>query len=291
MGKYYNVAIVGCGLSGVALARELKKLDASVILFDKARGLGGRIATRRLGTNFLNHGVNHFQVDDRNLSHLVNIGVEKKFFEMNQKDCLPVGSINEWIKILSHDLLIQKESHLKKIHPCEQGHELRDKEGKVMALAKTLILATPAPQAYDILLDSGLEMNQLKNVNYEACIQFFVQLKADKPAPMNAHIFQPPKKIQDTFWYEVLPAKIQDYLEFDKEVLIEKFISELQINREDIAEVHAHKWRYSRAQNFLKPEDQFHLKHKNIYLVGDYFYGNDLNAAMKSVHNLMKFFN
>jgi predicted NAD/FAD-dependent oxidoreductase len=145
MGNYYDVAIIGCGLSGIALAREFKKIDASVILFDKARGLGGRIATRRLGTNFLNHGVDHFHVEDKNLSELVSIGLEKNIFQMDKKECFSQGSINEWIKQLSQELIIKKESHLKKISPCEQGHELRDKEDKIMALAKTVILATPAP--------------------------------------------------------------------------------------------------------------------------------------------------
>jgi hypothetical protein len=291
MGNFYDVAIIGCGLSGVALARELKKLDASIILFDKARGLGGRVATRRLGTNFINHGVEHFRVEDLNLSHLVNLGLDKKIFKLADKECFSSGSINEWIKILAQDLNIKKESHLKQIISTEQGHELRDKEGKVMAVAKTVILATPAPQAHDILKESGLDMPQLSQVKYEACIQFFIQLKNQLQVPMNEKIFLPPKKTQQTLWYEVISSKINDYLEFEKEVLIDKFISELQINREDILEVHAHKWRYSRAQVFLNAQDQFHLKHRNVYLVGDYFFGNDLNAAIRSVQNLMTFFN
>jgi hypothetical protein len=291
MGNYYDVAIIGCGLSGIALARELKKLDASIILFDKARGLGGRVATRRLGTNFINHGVDHFRVEDLNLSLLVNLGLEKKIFKLDNKDCFSEGSINEWIKILAQDLNIKKESHLKKIISTEQGYELRDKEDKVMAVAKTVILATPAPQAHDILKESSLEMPQLSQVTYEASIQFFIQLKNQTKTPLNEQIFLAPKKIQQTLWYEVIPSKINDFLDFDKEVLIDKFINELKITREDILEVHAHKWRYSRAQVFLKAQDQFHLKHKNVYLVGDYFFGNDLNAAIKSVQNLMTFFN
>ena len=43
-----RVAIIGAGIAGVACARFLADADHSVQLFDKSRGTGGRMATRRV---------------------------------------------------------------------------------------------------------------------------------------------------------------------------------------------------------------------------------------------------
>ena len=43
-----RVAVVGAGIAGVGLARHLADAGHTVQLFDKSRGVGGRLATRRL---------------------------------------------------------------------------------------------------------------------------------------------------------------------------------------------------------------------------------------------------
>ena len=41
-----KIAIIGSGISGLAAARTLNKI-ADITIFEKSRGIGGRIATRR----------------------------------------------------------------------------------------------------------------------------------------------------------------------------------------------------------------------------------------------------
>ncbi|WP_374674288.1 NAD(P)/FAD-dependent oxidoreductase [Ideonella sp.] len=43
-----RVAVVGTGMAGAACAARLARADVEVVLFDKARGVGGRLATRRV---------------------------------------------------------------------------------------------------------------------------------------------------------------------------------------------------------------------------------------------------
>ncbi|MBL6623389.1 MAG: NAD(P)-binding protein, partial [Rhizobiales bacterium] len=43
-----KIAIIGAGISGLALANTIKN-NADVELFEKSRGFGGRVATRRAG--------------------------------------------------------------------------------------------------------------------------------------------------------------------------------------------------------------------------------------------------
>ena len=43
-----SVSIIGCGISGIFAALQLKKSGiGNIQLYDKSRGLGGRLATRR----------------------------------------------------------------------------------------------------------------------------------------------------------------------------------------------------------------------------------------------------
>lgn len=54
-----RIAIIGAGLSGLTLARHLAPL-AAVRVFEKSRGLGGRMATRRVGEFRFDHGAQFF---------------------------------------------------------------------------------------------------------------------------------------------------------------------------------------------------------------------------------------
>jgi predicted NAD/FAD-dependent oxidoreductase len=54
-----RVAIIGAGIAGLACARHLTAAGLSVTLFDKSRGVGGRMATRRLATPTGDAGFDH----------------------------------------------------------------------------------------------------------------------------------------------------------------------------------------------------------------------------------------
>ena len=55
-----DVAIIGAGLGGVAAAGDLIGSGKSVLLVDKSRGVGGRMATRRHCGTRIDHGAQFF---------------------------------------------------------------------------------------------------------------------------------------------------------------------------------------------------------------------------------------
>ncbi len=59
MGETARIAIIGAGLSGLVLARALQPV-ASVTVFEKSRGLGGRMSTRRADPFAFDHGAQYF---------------------------------------------------------------------------------------------------------------------------------------------------------------------------------------------------------------------------------------
>ena len=54
-----NIAIIGAGMAGLTLARRLQTF-ARVTLFEKSRGVGGRMATRRVEHFNFDHGAQTF---------------------------------------------------------------------------------------------------------------------------------------------------------------------------------------------------------------------------------------
>ena len=51
-----DVLIVGAGMSGMAAASDLVRAGRKVLVVDKGRGIGGRMATRRVGDAVFDHG-------------------------------------------------------------------------------------------------------------------------------------------------------------------------------------------------------------------------------------------
>jgi hypothetical protein len=70
-GEPRRIAIVGCGLAGAAAARALADQGHHVRGFDKARGPGGRMSTRRTDTASYDHGAVYFTARDPRFGRLV----------------------------------------------------------------------------------------------------------------------------------------------------------------------------------------------------------------------------
>ena len=57
-------AVIGAGMAGIACARTLMQAGHEVTVFEKSRGAGGRMATRRTEFGSFDHGVQYFTVRD-----------------------------------------------------------------------------------------------------------------------------------------------------------------------------------------------------------------------------------
>lgn len=67
-----DVAIIGAGLAGVAAAGDLIAAGKSVLLIDKSRGIGGRMATRRHAGTRIDHGAQFFTARSERFAAFVN---------------------------------------------------------------------------------------------------------------------------------------------------------------------------------------------------------------------------
>lgn len=69
------VAVVGAGIAGLVAARELAAAGQATVVLDKSRGVGGRMATRRLGGAVCDHGAQFFTARGPDFDALVAEGV------------------------------------------------------------------------------------------------------------------------------------------------------------------------------------------------------------------------
>lgn len=63
-GETTEILVVGAGLAGLAAARTLVTRGRRCVVLDKGRGVGGRLATRRIGEAAFDHGAQFFTVRD-----------------------------------------------------------------------------------------------------------------------------------------------------------------------------------------------------------------------------------
>ena len=66
-----DVVVIGAGIAGLCAAAELVRVGRRVLVIEKSRGVGGRMATRRIGEAVCDHGAQFFTVRGRAFGSVV----------------------------------------------------------------------------------------------------------------------------------------------------------------------------------------------------------------------------
>lgn len=201
-----KIGIIGAGISGITAGLELKNAGHDVLLFEKSRGFGGRMATRYAENDKslkLDHGVPYFTVQSeefkRMVSDLLGYGFLAKFEDKNtsresnnklkdidtkaDKYIAPQG-MNSIGKFLGKNLdirLSEKVIGLRHLYDSEdQNIWVIECESGVSEKVDAIIISTPASQALDLLrtmTDKTYISNiieEIKKVSYDS--QFALML-------------------------------------------------------------------------------------------------------------------
>jgi renalase len=159
-----RVAIVGAGLAGLVAARDLAARH-DVVVYDKGRSVGGRLATRRIGTARLDHGAQFFTVrgDDfrRQADDWLRRDVAKVWchgFE-GEGDGYPrfcgTTGMNALAKDLATGLDCRTGQLVFSCRPTESGWDIVIDDG-VVDEADALVLTCPVPQSWALLVQAQL---------------------------------------------------------------------------------------------------------------------------------------
>jgi predicted NAD/FAD-dependent oxidoreductase len=161
-----KVAVIGAGLSGLVVARQLQAV-ADVTVFEKSRGVGGRMATRYAGDFEFDRGAQFFTARTKGfrsfLQPLLDKGIvapwQAQFAEFDRDnmttlrawaDDYPhfVGAprMNSIGKALSADLNVVFETAITAIARDSNGWTVSDGAGSRSGPFDWLVVSSPAPQ-------------------------------------------------------------------------------------------------------------------------------------------------
>ncbi len=153
-----RIAIIGAGMAGLSAASALPASEHSVILFDKGRGPGGRMSTKRvetpLGMAAFDHGAQYFTARDQKFRRLIEDWAARNivapWHAAGADAWVGVPGMNAVIKAMASDLHVHWGAHVDRIERDQHGWRIH---GGVTCHdhVDAVILAVPAEQAVPFL--------------------------------------------------------------------------------------------------------------------------------------------
>lgn len=160
-----SIAIIGAGIAGLACASSLTRAGHEVTLFDKARGPGGRMSTRRfetpLGQASADHGAQYFTARDPDFLEEV-IGwalasVAAPWPDVSEDCWVGVPGMNAVIRHLASAHRVHWNSRIEAISRTNGGWQISG-PGASDAIFDVVILAIPSDQALPFLAGHDFAM-------------------------------------------------------------------------------------------------------------------------------------
>lgn len=186
-----TIAVVGAGISGLLLARELKARGAAVTVFEKSRGLGGRLATKRVEAAVFDSGAQYFTAKSARFAALVADwaagGVAVPWPGASAHRWIARPSMNALGKFLAEGLDVRRESKLLKVERRAGAWDLTI-EHQPPARADRLVLTAPVPQSLALLQAGGVALPEplaahLASLTYHPCLALLLTLQGPSAVP------------------------------------------------------------------------------------------------------------
>lgn len=199
---HFEVAIIGAGMAGLTCAQRLHQAGYHVVVVDKSRGLGGRMATRRLHNTHADHGVCYLKpkndlfrslfktlLTDRANTAILQTWTDS-IYELDAENHLqapaerspryasPIG-ITAIAKFLGTGLNLLLGQRVEQIRFVQQQWQLQFEEPTTSIepiTAQMLVIAIPAPQALlllEPLRETGLNaafVAEVESVQFSPCM-------------------------------------------------------------------------------------------------------------------------
>jgi predicted NAD/FAD-dependent oxidoreductase len=178
------VLVIGAGVAGLTAAAELQRAGCRVLVLDKGRGVGGRLASRRIGGAVFDHGAQFITARTSPFAALV-------------EDCRRAGAVEEWyrgvvdgsdahVRWRGHPAMTSVAKHLahgidmvldtRVVALTASRHHWRAESGTGSVWsAGAVVLTPPVPQSLAILKAGAVALQpetraRLEAIEYERCL-------------------------------------------------------------------------------------------------------------------------
>lgn len=193
-----KIAIVGAGLAGLTAATQLKD-HAEITVFEKSRGLGGRLATRRASPYAFDHGAQFFKVHSPDFAEFIAPLLESGdiqrwdgiFAEIANRQIIhsrqwgaeyphyvgtpQMNAVGKAIAArLPGNVIIQQPVRVAGMYQQSNGWHLTDDSNESLGTFDWVISAAPAEQASTLLPPSFLYFERVKNTQMQACFSLML---------------------------------------------------------------------------------------------------------------------
>jgi predicted NAD/FAD-dependent oxidoreductase len=187
VGSRLRVAVIGAGISGLSCARTLMDHGLDVVVFDKSKGVGGRLATRRADPDLsFDHGAQYFTARSPGFQRQVHAWqaqglvaewtgriVEIQGDQIQSKLDQPkrfVGLPRQTAlsRHLAEELKLRLETRISRMERTPRGWSLTDEMGVSHALFDSAAVTLPSPQAAELLGEHPFA-EQARNVPMTPC--------------------------------------------------------------------------------------------------------------------------
>ncbi|MEM8770263.1 MAG: FAD-dependent oxidoreductase [Pseudomonadota bacterium] len=308
-----RIAVIGAGLAGMRCAQLLNAVGFATFVFEKSRGAGGRLATRRAdhGMRF-DHGAQYLSARSDAFSSFLNgqraAGVADIWnpraygpnaASMSRSPIVGAPHMNSVVKSISKGVSLKTDCRIAAIEQHENRWRLVSEAGERFEDFEVVIVATPAPQAEKLVTSwpdlaaraGAVKMTPCWTVmaGFENSLQLsFDALRQEDEALGWAarNSSKPARSSEPECWVMQASAKwSQDHLERDKNFVIDALLAMFaEATGKQLPEpshADAHRWRYSIASNPVG-ESFLKLSGNGLYVGGDWLLGARAEDAFLS---------
>jgi renalase len=279
-----GVLIIGAGLTGLVLANRVNR---SALILEKSKGVGGRVATRRIEEMGLDHGAPYLFEHPDVISLLKLHQIE---FKSSPSGLYVEGGMTKMAKTLSEGVSIRKGIRAQKLTRSSDGWEVLGDNGELF-LCQDLVITAPLPQALELLSSSSIEApSELHSITYSKAVMALIILNEgsleDQLLPEEIHsILNLKERGLHPHGYIIrgTPAFSEKIFEQSEQVILEKLQALFKASFKTppvIRYSELKKWRYVHPQTALPYAYCEICPH--LYLAGDAFIAPDASGAVRS---------
>lgn len=319
-----RIAVIGAGLSGLVVARELS-FEHDVTVFEKSRGFGGRMATRYDSGFEFDHGAQFFTARTAEfrdfLAPLAEAGVVAawcgRFVELNRNDVLSsrfwddsnphyVGTprMNAIVRHLAVDLRVRRNTTVARLQDVSDGWRLFESGGEDLGFFDWVVLTIPSAQAAALAPGDSAVRELAATVVMRACMALMLGFTTPLSLSWQAALVRG----ADISWVSVNSSKpgrsgafalvvhsTNAYADanYDKErdTITDHLLAEASevtgLDCETAALCRLQRWRYANVDKRHGPA--FFLDgERRLAACGDWFIRGRVEAAFNSGHALAK---
>ena len=309
-----HVAVIGAGLAGVSCAIALQRAGFEVSMFDKGRGPGGRMSTRRGDDWQCDHGAQYFTARDPRFRAEVarwnEAGVAARWdaqvaaFDAGGavSPCEPterfVGTprMSAPAAWLAASLALHSGKLISALRRDQAGWRLHVQGGAPLARHyDAVVLALPAPQAEPLLHDVAPLQALAGEAKMESCWAMMLQYASPLalgfeaafvnrgPLRWVARDSSKPGRAGSESWIVHASAEWSDaHLELDADCIAAHLLPAFAALGAPAPERwSAHRWRYAKAEQ-VRNEQCIWVDGQALGLCGDWLNGGTVEAAWLS---------